>query len=524
MSDIDSILNSQNIKLLRWLVIILIAVSLLFLGQSIFNLVAITALAVLANVLIDYSNLKRSALHNHWFIVFVSFAYCALLISYTGGEASPYFALIFLLVIFASFFYTIRGALFSCLLANSFLVYIYSQAGIDLRDINIMLGLVMAGLLVAIISRQKDIQLNQAKLANKQYLRKDLQLSSLVNTITDAVFLLDNNGKILYYNGAALELVDTHLEIRNKYLSDIIKFYDGSKKRVDPVKLTLKSSKLFISDDIVISQAGKQLQLYVTSATIKTGSHSTGAVLMARDISAQKTLDMQKDEFLAVISHELRTPIAVVEADISTALMPKFAKIPIKTKKLLESAYYNLELLSNLLQDLSQLTKADQSLLDTEVKPIQVNSLLRGLVNDFKDQAAKSNINIKLVLARKLPSIMSSESRIREILVNYLTNAIKYGAEGKKVIIEAMPSDNIIGGIKFSVTDFGLGISREDQKNIYSKYFRADAIKAKHIKGTGIGLYITKKQADKLGAKVWFESQAGKGSTFYLEVASIIER
>lgn len=511
----------KSAVLLRWFLIGFVGVSLLALGQPWYLAVVVSLVAVIANLL--FGSPKNSVyrkLKNKWLIMTLGFVYCVAVVQLTGGESSPYFVMIFLLVVFSSYLYSYRGALYSCLLSNIYLMYAYSQNTIDFRDINIMLGLAVTGLLIARINQEKVDQVEQAHRAGDQIFQDDQQLSSVVNTIADAVILVDKNGHILRYNGAALELIDTHEEIMGKKLSNVIRFLDKDNKQVKPTELVIEHNKFYISDDLSIKRGDKTIQLYVTASPIKRGILSTGAVLLARDISAQKTLEMQKDEFLSIISHELRTPVAIVEADLSTALLPGFTKLPAKANKLLHNAYNNLNYLSSLLQDLSSLTQADRSVIETEIKQIDVKNLIKELSTDLADKANKAGLVIKPKIGSKLPQIINSEGRIREILVNYLTNAIKYGGEGKQIIFAATPSETVIGGVKFSVTDFGMGIKPDDQAKLFGKFYRTEEVKKKNIQGTGMGLYITKKQAEKLGGRVWFKSQAGKGSTFFLEVAN----
>lgn len=514
----------KSAVLLRWSLIFLVGASLIALGRPWYLAAIVSLVAVVANLLFDAPrNSAYKSLNNKWLIMTLSFVYCVSVLQLTGGELSPYFAMIFLLVVFSSYLYSYHGALYACLLSNIYLLYIYSQNMIDFRDINIMLGLAVTGFLIARINQEKIDQVRQAHRAGKQILQDDQQLSSVVNTIADAVVLVDKNNHILRYNGAALELIDTHEEILGKKLTGIISFLDKDGKQVKPTELAIGHNKFYISDDLSIKRGDKTIQLYVTASPIKRGALSAGAVLLARDISAQKTLEMQKDEFLSIISHELRTPVAIVEADLSTALLPSFARLPAKANKLLRNAYNNLNYLSTLLQDLSSLTQADRSVIETEIKQIEVKNLVQDLSADLADKASKAGLKIKTKISAKLPQITNSEGRIREILVNYLTNAIKYGGGGKQIIFSAIPSESIIGGVEFSVIDFGIGIKPEDQTKLFGKFYRTDEVKQKNIQGTGMGLYITKKQAEKLGGRVWFKSQSGKGSAFYLEVASAIK-
>ena len=186
--------------------------------------------------------------------------------------------------------------------------------------------------------------------------------------------------------------------------------------------------------------------------------------------------------------------------------------------KLIRSAQSNLVFLQTLLQDLSELSQADRSVLDIELNQVEPVAIINEVVKDLEPRAREAGIVIKTEIANGLPAIFSSGERLKEILVNLVTNAVKYSGNGKAVTITARPSIKIQNGVQLSVSDQGIGMSQEDQDKLFAKFFRAENKATQSVKGTGMGLYISKKQADRIGAKIWLQSKLNAGSTFYLEV------
>jgi signal transduction histidine kinase len=235
-----------------------------------------------------------------------------------------------------------------------------------------------------------------------------------------------------------------------------------------------------------------------------------GYMVVFHDITKEKSFDEERDEFIAVTSHELRTPLAIAEANLSTALLPGYAQIDPKAKLLLEQAHENIVFLSELIEDLATLSRAERGDLKLSAELIDSTEFAEDLVRDYRPQAHTKQLELKLELGADLGSIVSSRAELREILQNFLTNAIKYTASGH-VTLGVHPVKN---GTEFSVKDTGIGISASDKSKVFSKFYRSEDYRTRQTGGTGLGLYITHKLGEKLGVDINFVSRLNHGSTF----------
>lgn len=350
------------------------------------------------------------------------------------------------------------------------------------------------------------------------------KLLALVNSLGEAVFAVDTHGKITLYNAAALGLIDSHGDILNKDLKAILPLVDKDGKSVEVIDKVLSKGKIVTRDDLHTGPEAKKIDLYVMATPVNEGGEYVGAIVMVRDVSKQKNLQQQKDEFLSVVSHELRTPVAIVEADISTVLSPHFvAKVPDNVVKLLKSASQNITYLSGLLQDISDLSHSERMVLDVELKNIDIPNFTKSLTDSMHERAKAEGLDLKLAINTTDEKILSSEQRVQEILINFLTNAIKYSARvGKTVSLTVKPSEMFSGGVQFAIQDEGIGISASDQKKLFHKFYRSSNTKVQAIKGTGMGLYITQEQAKKIGGDISMSSELGKGSVFMLDIPASI--
>jgi signal transduction histidine kinase len=245
---------------------------------------------------------------------------------------------------------------------------------------------------------------------------------------------------------------------------------------------------------------------------------SGGYVLQLRDITREKSLEEERDEFISVVSHELRTPIAIAEGNISNAqfIVGKTADIK-QIKQTLDDAHKQILFLSDMINDLATLSRAERGKLQVEVEAINAYDLVMELARVYGEQATAKGLDFKTELDPKLELLQSSRLYVREVLQNFITNAIKYTEKGH-VTLGAKTTST---GVDFTVCDSGIGISKSDKEKIFDKFFRSEDYRTRQTNGTGLGLYVTMKLARLLHAEISVESQLNQGSTFTISVPNL---
>ncbi len=341
------------------------------------------------------------------------------------------------------------------------------------------------------------------------------RLESLINSMNDGVIAIDHNLKVTLYNGAALNILDVNGSIDGKSIDSVLKPIDEGKHPVILSEIIHNLSTNFETRDFsLVYDDGSHSAIYLSIAPVHTGYGKdgiSGYVLLLRDITHEKSLEEQRSEFISVVSHELRTPVTIAEGSIGNAMyiVQKGAK-PEILMKALEAAHDQIVFLATLINDLSTLSRAERGKLALELETINMHRLLEGLITSYKPAADAKNLKLELHVDPRIETLHSSELYIREILQNFVTNAIKYTDEGT-VTIEAKPAEN---GISVSVHDTGIGISKKDQKRIFDKFFRSEDYRTRKNTGTGLGLYVTMKLIKILKADLHVESELNEGSTF----------
>ncbi|HEX8763138.1 MAG TPA: ATP-binding protein [Candidatus Saccharimonadales bacterium] len=348
------------------------------------------------------------------------------------------------------------------------------------------------------------------------------RLTSLINSMADGVIAVNGKMKIVTSNGAALNILDVNDTLIDKRLGEVLQPIDKNNQHV-PIETLVQNTKIPTTnrDMLLAYKDGSKINLYLSIAPVHLGygrKGSQGYVLLLRDISHEKSLEEERDEFISVVSHELRTPIAITEGNISNAqfIAKKTGDIT-RIKSALQQAHDQIMFLASMVNDLATLSRAERGKLVVEVKSIDVTALLTQLAKTYQDDAVKKGLSLKSSIANDIPPLLSSDLYVREILQNFITNAIKYTQEGG-VTISAEKADM---GVLFTVQDTGIGISKQDQDRVFDKFFRSEDFRTRKANGTGLGLYVTLKLARLIHAEIDVKSELNKGSTFSIFIPNL---
>jgi two-component system phosphate regulon sensor histidine kinase PhoR len=348
------------------------------------------------------------------------------------------------------------------------------------------------------------------------------RLNSLINSMGDGVIAIDENQKIVMYNGAALNILDLNESMTGQYLSVVLKVIDKNNQPVDVSKMVAGSSTATFSRDYRLQYPDKStVSLYISVAPVRLGYGQRGTkgyVVLLRDITREKSLEEERDEFISVVSHELRTPIAIAEGNVGNAqvIAEKSGDLN-QIKEALKQAHDQILFLSGMINDLSTLSRAERGKLAVEVESINVHELLTSLLSLYKPQAEEKGLTLAVELDPSLELLQSSSLYVREIIQNFVTNAIKYTETGGVTI----SAKKVPTGVEFAIHDTGIGISKGDQEKIFDKFFRSEDYRTRQNNGTGLGLYVTLKLARLIHADISMSSELNKGSTFKIVVPNL---
>lgn len=404
---------------------------------------------------------------------------------------------------------------------------LYGDVSPEARTILIVIAAVsaLALLLSFIVKADERDRQELVKSASKVRLEHE-RIKTLINSMADAVIATDPSGKITLYNAAALNILDTNSDLVGKDLHSVLNILNEERKPIDILNLSLQKSSSINADNLFLKYSDGELisiRTFVSQVRLGFGSNQEeGFILTLRDITREKSLEEERDEFISVISHELRTPVTITEASISNAQFVAESTKDIESiKTSLATAHDEALFLANMLNDLSTLSRAERGKLDLNPEEFNPKELLEALDKDYRPEIEKKGLRLVIEAAPDIPKVVvSNHLYVREILQNFITNAQKYTKKGTITLsVKKAPS-----GVTFAVKDSGIGISKTDQQKIFDKFFRSEDFRTRESSGTGLGLYITQKLAKIIGATFEIESQLNVGSTFSVTIPDLKDK
>lgn len=382
------------------------------------------------------------------------------------------------------------------------------------------LGTLVVGYIGGTLTADQDIDRRELSRSKAQETLQRDRILTIVNNMADAVFSTDRDGIIQVYNAACLNLLDTNSELKGKGIDTVITLRDSDNKRFRLTPRLHGTRSVESREDLSAVISGETLRLSVIYSPIRSNNSgevpgSDGYIVILRDITKQKSLEEERDEFISVVSHELRTPITIAEGSLSNVqLMMERGDIPEATLlQNIKSSHDQILYLAKMVNDLSTLSRAERGVADA-TEEIDVSTLIHDLYNEYAPQAQAKGLHFNLDLSPTLGMVTASRLYLKELLQNFVTNAVKYTKEGDVTIIAKREDDTV----SFAVKDTGIGIAKSDQPHVFEKFWRSEDYRTRETGGTGLGLYVTRKLAKKLGVTVTMTSRLNHGSTFGFEM------
>lgn len=355
-------------------------------------------------------------------------------------------------------------------------------------------------------------------------------LANLVlNTIDSGVIIVLPTGVIEYINPAAVSLLGGQMaqNFLGVKLEDILKLENGQGVAIPAqnnlVFYAVNNGQNYTTREYFLVNLQGQKKP-VAFKVITAHSQKNERIVTFYDITSELEAESEQTEFISTASHEMRTPVASIEGYLGLALNPKTATIDERAKKYLEEAHKSSQHLGKLFRDLLDVTKLDDKRIKAHLLPIEVTSTVRSIAEGQIPKMSEKNIHFTFgssssanmnggrVINQEVFAAVDVDF-LREIINNLIENAIKYTNNGGGIWVNVRgDGDRVL----INVTDTGIGISPEDSKHVFQKFYRADNSETRTIGGTGLGLYIVKERVEAMSGSTWVESTFGEGSTFYV--------
>lgn len=340
------------------------------------------------------------------------------------------------------------------------------------------------------------------------------RIETLIDNMHDAVIGIDENRKVLFVNDEALKISGLKKEnfvgrliqdvaVSNDLVRDLIKEIinpDAEKNPAELLKIFVEGKENYFEKEI--------LDINVIP-TGENDSRFIGQVIMLRNITPFKELDLAKTRFIGTVSHEFKTPISSIQMGLQLLENEKIGNLNEEQQKLIKGIDEDTLRLLKITGELLNVAQLETGVSQLNIRPFKINEMLEEVIKTNRSAADKRQISMITDIDSGLDIINADQEKTLWVLNNIVSNAIRYSYEKSTVTIkvEKIDSDHV----KFSVEDQGLGIDEQYLKHIFTRYFRVPGTKAE---GTGLGLSISKEFIEAQRGSIAVESEVGKGSVF----------
>jgi len=352
------------------------------------------------------------------------------------------------------------------------------------------------------MSAQLQNRLKEADLNRSRF-------EAVLLSMSEGVLVINAKGNILLMNQSLRNFFHIHAEGTGKNVIEIIRNIE-IQEIIDKV---LKSKRNIASREIsILSPQEKKLSVVATPVLRK--NHQEGAILVFHDVTNVQRLEKIRQDFVANVSHELKTPIASIKG-YSETLLSGALEDKAHAKDFLNIIYNESERLARLLDDLLSLSKIESGKLTMNLKATPLPPIIHKVVASMEIQAEQKSITLTIKLPEKIPQVLADETRITQVLFNLIDNAIKYTPQNGRIEISAAVQ---AAEVQVRVSDNGIGIAEKEIPRVFERFYRVDKGRSRELGGTGLGLSIVKHIVKAHHGDISIQSQEAQGTAFIFTV------
>jgi len=336
------------------------------------------------------------------------------------------------------------------------------------------------------------------------------QSSAILRSMIEGVAVIDSRERVVFCNRAFAEILNLDAaRCEGRPLVELVRQAD----LLDLARRALTSADSLQGSLIIGTVMPRSFA--VTATPVKAlEPAANGAVIVLHDITELRRLERVRQDFVANVSHEFKTPLTAIQGFAET-LLGGALEDEKNNRRFLEIIRDHAARLGRLTDDLLKLARIEAGKLEVQYQPVSVAELVEGCAATTLFKASQRNIALNLSYPPELPAVRGDAGLLREVLQNLLDNAVQYTSPGGRVDLSAVSRDH---EAVITVADTGIGIPLADQERIFERFYRVDAARSREVGGTGLGLSIAKHIVEAHGGRLWVESTVGAGSQFHFSI------
>ena len=372
---------------------------------------------------------------------------------------------------------------------------------------------VLTGLLISMyVSFTREVE-TALELADSEE-----RIRAVVENIVDGIITIDSKGTVQTFNRAAEHIFGYGVdEVIGRNVKCLMPepYHSEHHGYLEHFSQTGEAQIIGIGREVIgLRRDGSTFPMELAVNDMKVGDTTmfTGII---RDITDRKQMEQMKNEFISTVSHELRTPLTSIKGSLGLVRAGAVGDLPDKLKTMVEIAFNNSDRLVRLINDILDVEKIEAGKMNFRTRPLDLVQLADQAIEANRGYAEEHGVTFAFTNRIAAAAVEADSDRLMQVFSNLLSNAVKFSPKGGQVGIAVSEQ---VGGFRVSVTDHGDGIPKEFQARIFEKFSQAESSDARRKGGTGLGLSITKVIVEKHGGSVGFETDVGKGTTFFFNL------
>src|SRR4030043_1549308 len=333
-------------------------------------------------------------------------------------------------------------------------------------------------------------------------------LNAVIDSLSDGILVTDDAGCIMLYNQKAEAFLDLkghaalgqpfQEHIKNKVVFEMI------------TKIMIRDNPYQAEEICLMDTGDKRVRVHVNP--VKDAHEALlGTVTLLHDVAQLSAIDKVKSNFLAMVSHQLKSPLSSTLLQTSILLDGMVGEVNEKQKDLLQKIKAKTKGMSDLINDILDVCYIEEGGHVTQIEFLNLSEILKRTIEVVQPQTQDKGINLQITVEDHLPFMHGNKSSMEAMCINLIMNAIKYTLSGGQVSIDLSKNGQCL---QLKVSDTGIGIEEKDILRIFDKFYRERSERTKHISGTGLGLSIAKGVVDAHHGSISVESEVGNGTTF----------
>ncbi len=339
------------------------------------------------------------------------------------------------------------------------------------------------------------------------------RLNTIINSITDGVLVVNKTGELVLFNAAALNYFELNQIIIGEYILGIL-----------PKDVSAQINKLLKCESYLDKSFSSQIELkpnreLIIDVTCSPVPHPdgtlAGVVTVIRNITETKKIEAVKSQFVNMVAHELKAPVAAVIGFINIILNESLNIPEVQRKDYLSRSYKRLTTLLEMVNDLLDISRMETKKKEREIIELDVVEIIKSNTDFLEIELKKKGIKLNFNVEENIPHIKADSVEINRLFTNIIGNALKYNKENGSINISVSHTGNYV---TTKISDTGIGLKPEDKEKLFHEFYRVKNESTRNIPGTGLGLSIVKRIVDSYNGKIEVESEYAIGSTFTISL------